>query len=91
MTQLVAAVATDGAREEGGGAGSARRRREPRLRTFLRQDRMVIARALADILSQSTTRAYEKKIEVGRGVRRSHGDRTRPGRRRQYKPYDVPR
>ena len=51
--------------EAGGGTGSARRRRERRLRAYLRYARMSVAMALAESTHHSAPRG-QKKAKAGR-------------------------
>ena len=67
-------------REAGGGTGSARRRRERRLRSMLRHERMSVAMALAESSHHSAPRG-QKMARAGRGARdEPHG----------YAPEDAP-
>ena len=57
----------------GGGTGSARRWRERRLRSFLRQERMIVAMALAESTHHGAQR--QKTARAGEGVRvELHGE-----------------
>ena len=53
-------------REAGGGTGSARRRRERRLRSMLRHERMSVAMALAEYTHHSAPRG-QKMARAGGG------------------------
>ena len=62
--QLLRRAVRMAARDDGGGAGSARRCRERRLCSFFRHERMAVAMALAESLHHSAPRGLE-----GRGGR----------------------
>ena len=59
--------------DAGGGTGSARRRRERRLRSHLRHERMAIAMALAESTHHSAQR-QEMARAGGRGRVAGHGE-----------------
>ena len=59
--------------DAGGGTGSARRRRERRLRSHLRHERMAVAMALAECMHHSSQRP--EKARAGEGARDElHGE-----------------
>ena len=59
--------------DAGGGTGSARRRRERRLRSFLRDERMTVAMAVSEFMHHSSR--GQRKDRAGREVRvEPHGD-----------------
>ena len=65
-------------REAGGGTGSARRRRERRLRSMLRHERMSVAMALAEYTHHSAPRGQKMARAGGGSARRT--TRLRSGR-----------
>ena len=77
-------------RDEGGGTGSARRRRERRLRAYLKYARMSVAMALADSQHHSAPQ-HQKTARAGGWVREEvHGEvpeaPTSPGARHAVLP-----